>query len=133
MQRPLAQIDESIARYLSQLDSVDRQGEAVPEAKITRLNEKIAALRPEIKRPAAICCGGCRADDARRASAPQAGARRPLFLSAPLVGLVRHAIGLADPPHLKPSGPHQIKFNLMVPADCEPTSVPRASRDQPSP
>jgi hypothetical protein len=50
MQRRLAQIDESIARYLSQLDSADRQGEAVPEAKITRLNEKIATLREEIKR-----------------------------------------------------------------------------------
>jgi transposase len=50
MQRRLAQIDESIARYLSQLDSADRQGEAVPEAKITRLNEKIAALRHEIQR-----------------------------------------------------------------------------------
>jgi hypothetical protein len=36
MQRRLEQIDESIARYLSQLDSADRQGEAVPEAKITR-------------------------------------------------------------------------------------------------
>ena len=44
------QIDESIARYLSQLDSADRQGEAVPEAKITRLNEKIATLRQEIQR-----------------------------------------------------------------------------------
>jgi hypothetical protein len=31
MERRLAQIDESIARYLSQLDSADRQGEAVPE------------------------------------------------------------------------------------------------------
>jgi transposase len=50
MQRRLAQIDDSIARYLSQLDSADRQGEAVPEAKITRLNEKIAALRQEIQR-----------------------------------------------------------------------------------
>jgi Transposase DDE domain len=50
MQRRLAQIDESIARYLSQLDSADRQGEAVPEAKITRLNEKIAMLREEIQR-----------------------------------------------------------------------------------
>src|SRR4030081_2760530 len=49
MQRRLAQIDESIARYLSQLDSADRQGEAVPEAKITRLNEKIATLRQEIQ------------------------------------------------------------------------------------
>src|ERR1700742_1119149 len=50
MQRRLAQIDESIARYLSQLDSADRQGEAVPEAKVNRLNEKIAALRQEIQR-----------------------------------------------------------------------------------
>src|SRR5271154_1849785 len=49
MQRRLAQIDESIARYLSQLDSADRHGEAVPEAKITRLNEKIATLRQEIQ------------------------------------------------------------------------------------
>ena len=45
----LAQIDESIARYLSQLDSADRQGEAVPEAKITRLNDKITVLRQEIR------------------------------------------------------------------------------------
>jgi len=50
MARRLAQIDESIARYLAQLDSADRQGEAVPEAKITRLNEKIVALRQEIGR-----------------------------------------------------------------------------------
>jgi len=50
MQRRLEQIDESIRRYLSQLDSADRQGEAVPEAKITRLNEKIAMLRQEIQR-----------------------------------------------------------------------------------
>src|SRR5438309_2337600 len=50
MQRRLAQIDESIARYLSQLDSADRQGEAVPEAKITRLNAKMATRRHEIQR-----------------------------------------------------------------------------------
>jgi hypothetical protein len=50
MQPRLAQIDESIARYLSQLDSADRQGETVPEAKITRLKEKIATLRQEIQR-----------------------------------------------------------------------------------
>ena len=36
--------------YLSQLDTADRKGDAVPEAKITRLNEKIAALRREIQR-----------------------------------------------------------------------------------
>jgi hypothetical protein len=50
MQRRLAQIDESIARYLlSQLDSADRQREAVPEAKITG-QRKIATLRQEIQR-----------------------------------------------------------------------------------
>src|SRR5271163_3514741 len=63
MQRRLAQIDESIARYLSQLDSADRQGEAVPEAKITRLNEKIAALRPEIQRLNALNTQMMRTED----------------------------------------------------------------------
>src|SRR6202167_3476242 len=47
MKRRLEQIDESIARYLSQLDTADRQGPTVPEAKITRLKEKIAKLREE--------------------------------------------------------------------------------------
>ena len=63
MQRRLAQIDESIARYLSQLDSADRQGEAVPEAKITRLNEKIATLRQEIQRLNALNVQMMQAED----------------------------------------------------------------------
>jgi transposase len=50
MQRRLEQIDESIKRYLSQLDTADRQGPTVPEAKVARLNEKIATLRHEIQR-----------------------------------------------------------------------------------
>src|SRR5450432_2592133 len=50
MKRRLEQIDESIKRYLSQLDTADRQGPTVPEAKIARLNEKIATLRQEIQR-----------------------------------------------------------------------------------
>ncbi|MGA2795640.1 MAG: IS1182 family transposase [Roseiarcus sp.] len=50
MQRRIEQIDESIKRYLSQLDTADRQGPTVPEAKIARLNEKIATLRQEIQR-----------------------------------------------------------------------------------
>ena len=50
MQRRVEQIDESINRYLSQLDRADRQGLTAPEAKITRLNEKIATLRQEIQR-----------------------------------------------------------------------------------
>ena len=37
MQRRLERLDESIARYLSQLETADRQGDAVPEAKIARL------------------------------------------------------------------------------------------------
>ena len=49
MQRRLEQIDESINRYLSQLDSADRQGLTAPEVKITRLNEKMT-LRQEIQR-----------------------------------------------------------------------------------
>jgi Transposase domain (DUF772) len=50
MKRRLEQLDESIARYLSQLDAADRQGPTVPEAKTTRLTEKIATLREEIER-----------------------------------------------------------------------------------
>ena len=50
MKRRLEQIDESIARYLSQLDTADRQGPTVLEAKTTRLKEKIAKLREEIDR-----------------------------------------------------------------------------------
>ena len=45
MKRRLEQIDQSIARYLSQLDTADRQGPM--EAKTTRLKEKIATLREE--------------------------------------------------------------------------------------
>jgi hypothetical protein len=50
MKRRLEQIDQSIARYLSQLDTADRQGPTVPVAKTTRLEEKIAKLREEIDR-----------------------------------------------------------------------------------
>jgi hypothetical protein len=53
-QRRLEQIDESINRYLSQLDSADRQGLTAPEAKITRLNEKIRTQRIERIRCALI-------------------------------------------------------------------------------
>jgi hypothetical protein len=65
MQRRLEQIDESIARYLSQLDSADRQGPTVPEAKITRLNEKIATLRQEIQRLNALNAQMMQTEDLR--------------------------------------------------------------------
>ena len=54
MKRRLARIDESIARYLSQLETADRHGNAVPEAKVTHLNSKIEKLKEEIVRLNAI-------------------------------------------------------------------------------
>ena len=54
MQRRLERLDESIARYLSQLETADRQGEAVPEAKVARLKDKLAKLKEEIERLNAI-------------------------------------------------------------------------------
>src|SRR5437660_1610332 len=60
MERRLAQIEESVARYLSQLDTADRQtaaGEApwteLP-ARTTRLKEKLIKLEEEVKRLKAI-------------------------------------------------------------------------------
>ena len=50
----LERIDESIARYLAQLETADRQGDAVPEAKVVRLKDKIAKLREEVARLNAI-------------------------------------------------------------------------------
>src|SRR5271166_4209170 len=54
MARRLVQIEENIARYLSQLDSADRQ-EPSDEiaAKVDRLNEKIAGLKQQMQRLAA--------------------------------------------------------------------------------
>jgi len=51
MDRRLAQIEESIARYLEQLDSADRQepSEAL-QTKATRLKEKITKLQEEVRR-----------------------------------------------------------------------------------
>ena len=54
MKRRLARIDESIARYLSQLETADRHGNAVPEAKVTRLKSKIEKIKEEIVRLNAI-------------------------------------------------------------------------------
>jgi transposase len=54
MRRRLERIDESIARYLSQLETADRHGDAVPEAKVARLKGKIEKLKEEIVRLNAI-------------------------------------------------------------------------------
>jgi transposase len=50
LQRRLQQIDESIARYLGQMASADRQEAAVARDKSQRLADKIAALKQEIAR-----------------------------------------------------------------------------------
>lgn len=64
MARRLAQIEESIARYLQQLDSADRQepSEAML-TKTTRLKDKIGRLRQEVDRLAAIDRLMCRSPD----------------------------------------------------------------------
>jgi transposase len=55
MTRRLAQIEESVARYLNQLDSADRQEPSVALAmRTTRLKEKIAKLEEEMKRLEAL-------------------------------------------------------------------------------
>lgn len=50
MKRRLEQIDESIARYLWQMDAVDRQESATAKAKVARLQDKIAKLKKEMQR-----------------------------------------------------------------------------------
>jgi len=51
MERRLTQIEESVARYLHQLDSADRQEPSLARTtKMTRLTEKIAKLKEEMRR-----------------------------------------------------------------------------------
>jgi transposase len=55
MDRRMAQIEESVARYLQQLDTADRQepSEAL-KTKVSRLNDKIVKLKEEMERLRAI-------------------------------------------------------------------------------
>src|SRR3954452_4350069 len=63
MKRRLERIDESIARYLAQLETADRHGDAVPEAKVARLKDKIAKLKEEVARLNAIHAGMMKNND----------------------------------------------------------------------
>src|SRR5258706_349353 len=63
MKRRLERIHESIARYLSQLETADRHGDAVPEATVTRLKSKIEKLKEEIVRLNAINAEMMRSED----------------------------------------------------------------------
>src|SRR5258708_2024404 len=63
MKRRLERIDESIARYLSQLETADRHGDAAPEAKVARLKSKIEKLKEELVRLNAINAEMMRSED----------------------------------------------------------------------
>ena len=54
MKRRLERIEESIARYIAQLETADRRGDAVPEAKVARFKDKIVKLNEETARLSAI-------------------------------------------------------------------------------
>ena len=54
MRRRFERIEESVARYLSQLETADLRGDAVPEAKVARLKDKLAKLKQEVARLTAI-------------------------------------------------------------------------------
>ena len=55
MKRRLEQIEESVERYLHQLDSADRQEPSLArETKIERLTDKIATLKEEVRRLKAL-------------------------------------------------------------------------------
>jgi transposase len=54
MKRRLERIEESIARYIAQLETADRRGDVVPEAKVARFKDKIVKLNEEIARLSAI-------------------------------------------------------------------------------
>src|SRR5262245_31804689 len=54
MKRRLERIEESIARYIVQLETADRRGDVVPEAKVARFKDKIVKLNEEIARLSAI-------------------------------------------------------------------------------
>jgi transposase len=75
MERRLAQIEESVARYLHQLDSADRQEQSLArETKTTRLKEKIAKLREEMQRLHGL--------KARMLSAPDQQISLPILMPA---------------------------------------------------
>jgi transposase len=50
LKKRLEQLEESIARYLAELDRADREPTAVPEAKVCRLKDKIAAVKEQMQR-----------------------------------------------------------------------------------
>jgi transposase len=98
MKRRLAQIEESVARYLHQLDSADRQEPSPALAmRTTRLEEKIAKLREEMARLKAL--------DAERQASPD------------------QQISLTDPDARSMAtsgrGSGLVGYNVQAAVDCE--------------
>src|SRR6202045_128484 len=54
MKRRLERIEESIARYIAQLETADRRGDSMPETKVAHFKDKIVKLNEEIARLGAI-------------------------------------------------------------------------------
>jgi transposase len=54
LQRRMQEIEESINRYLVELDTADRQEPEIAQAKASRLHEKIAALKTQMRKLKAV-------------------------------------------------------------------------------
>ena len=63
MKRRFEQLEKSIARYMAQLETADRRGDSLPEAKIAHLKEKVTRLKEEVERLNAINAELKAADD----------------------------------------------------------------------
>jgi hypothetical protein len=50
LKKRMEQLEESIGRYLAELDRADREPAAVTEAKVSRLKEKVAAVKAQMQR-----------------------------------------------------------------------------------
>ena len=50
LKKGMEQLEESIARYLAELDRADRQPTAVTEGRVSRLKEKVAAVKEQMQR-----------------------------------------------------------------------------------
>jgi transposase len=87
MKRRMERVEESIARYLSQLETADRQGDAVPEARISQLKERIVRLREETARLNAINAEMMKGEDKQVSlTDPDARAMGPSGRAGAIVG-----------------------------------------------
>ena len=75
----MERIDESCACYLSQLETTDRHGDAVPEAKIARLEGKIKKLKEDRYTRIVAAARSYHLDLAARVHEVQLRCRKTLF------------------------------------------------------